>query len=113
MSWKKIKAAKDRHRSEVRDRPIDEKMALLERLRDRNRSLAEARPRPESTRTSDASGRSAAFGVPDQWGSLGIWRQGTSAWILTSSSTHIQRVSRANRESDAETAIWSVTTFGS
>ena len=47
MDWKSIQALKDEHRQAARLRPIEQKLALLERLRDRTRDIASVRPRPD------------------------------------------------------------------
>ena len=112
MDWKSIQALKDEHRQAARLRPIEQKLALLERLRDRTRDIASVRPRPAGIGERSILMRSADPAVSEVWGSLNTWRLGAAAWILSASSAHLRSFSPESNESNSDTAVWSVTTFG-
>ena len=112
MNWKRIQELKDEHREAARLRPIEQKLALLERLRDRTRVIAEMRPRPDGIGEQSILVRPADPAVSEVWGSLSTWRLGAAPWILTCSSTHLRSFAPESNESNSDPAAWTVTTFG-
>lgn len=111
-SWNIIKEAKDQHRLSARSRPLDEKLELLERLRDRSRLLAQLRPRPEVSWYETATGTPALNQPADTWGTLRIWRLGAAAWLLTTTASQSPSIANGLDVPDSQPATWSVTTFG-
>jgi len=115
MSWTTIQKLKDLHRQSARSRPFEEKIELLERLRDRSRALAQLRPRPTTDWTGEVTVVSVVSASDQRsaaWGTLQTWRLGAAPWLLTASAAHLRSIPVETDSADVQPAIWSVSSFG-